>query len=585
LSGAVRYTVRVPQPSSHLVEVELRAEGVTSGVELVMPSWTPGSYLIREFPRNVQEFAAESGGGQPLRWSRADKNRWRIDAPADGVLVCRYRVYANELTVRTSHVDASHASLNGASVFLLVRGRERSPAEVHVEVPEGWTLACPLPGEREGRLHAGSYAELIDAPIEIGTHAVIPFDVDGVPHRYVVWGSGNLDADRLARDTTAIVRACRTFWGGLPYEHYTFFVHLAHGSGGGLEHRNSTLLHADPHAFSGKEYEEFLALVAHEFFHVWNGTRLRPEPLVEPDLTREAYTRNLWVIEGLTTYYTDLVLRRAGLITEARYLERLAASIERYERLPGRHVQSLADSSFDTWIKFYRQDEHSPNAQISYYHKGALAGLLLDMRIRAATGNRRSLDDVMRLLWTRYAAGEAGFPEDTATGIGAAIQEVAETDLSAELHEYLHGTGDLDFSVLEAAGLEVAPAEKPAADAPANPRVTELREIGVRFDGSSGRVELSTVYADGPGHAAGLNARDEVIAIDGHRVDARTVAARIRGVPAGARMRLTVFRRARLLDVEIERLDAPRKLRLQPLPTASEAQRAVRDGWLGTTAS
>jgi predicted metalloprotease with PDZ domain len=468
---------------------------------------------------------------------------------------------------------------------MFARGHERRPVEVRIESPPGWKIATSLEGEEEGTLRAANYAELVDSPIEIGTHRVIPFEVEGIPHRYVVWGRGNLDPEKLVADTQAIVRACSRMWSGLPYEHYTFFVHLVAESGGGLEHRASTLLHADPHAFQGKEYEDFLALVAHEFFHVWNGARIRPEPLVDPDLTREAYTRNLWVVEGLTTYYTDLVLRRAGIISEARYLERLSAVLDRYLHLPGRHVQTLADSSFDAWIKFYRQDEHSPNAQISYYQKGALVGLLLDLRIRELTANQRSLDDVMLLLWTRCGAEDRGFPESTAEGIRAAAEEIAGGSLAGFFDDCVDGTEDLDFSELETVGLTLNAADDTRGAIPTPSRATDLREIGIRFDGTSGRVEVTTVFAGGPAHRGGLNARDEIIAIDGHRVAARSIGTRIRDTKPGAVIRLSVFRRNSLLELSMERGSAPTKFRVEAVKEPSDGQKASRDRWLGTTVS
>ncbi|MDQ3555663.1 MAG: M61 family peptidase, partial [Gemmatimonadota bacterium] len=312
----------MPEPHTHLLHVEMEVREAGGPVELAMPVWTPGSYLVREFARNAHTFAAEDGAGGPLGWSKTDKTRWRVDAPRDGTLRVRYTVYAAELSVRTSHLDASHGYVNGASVFFYAEGRRDEPLELRVEPPAGWrtTTALPPGPEPETFLAAG-YDELADSPLEIGTHALLEWESGGVPHRYAVWGRGNLDPERLVADTRRIVDATRDFWGGLPYRDFTFILHLTAGAAGGLEHRDSTTLLVDRWAFRGRPYEETLALVTHEFFHVWNGKRIRPAPLGPFDYTRENYTRNLWVVEGVTTYYTDLLLRRAGLITPERYLD------------------------------------------------------------------------------------------------------------------------------------------------------------------------------------------------------------------------------------------------------------------------
>jgi predicted metalloprotease with PDZ domain len=576
VSDGIAYRISIPAPHTHLVEVEGRAGGVFAPVQLVMPSWTPGSYLIREFPRNVQELRAESGSGRPVRSEKLDKNSWRVDAPDGGVLVWRYRVYANELTVRTSHVDASHASLNGASVFLYVRGRESEPIEVEVSPPAGWSVHSALVGEESGRLRAANYAQLVDSPIEVGTPEVLPFTVDGIPHRYVIWGTGNHDAARLVRDTRSIVQAARRMWDSLPYDRFTFFLHLVASGRGGLEHRDSTLLQSERLGFRGADYESFLGLVAHEFFHVWNGTRIRPEPLVDPDLTREAYTRNLWVVEGLTTYYTDLLLLRARIISEQRYLTRLSEVINRYLSLPGRLVQPLEEASFDAWIKFYRQDERSPNAQISYYLKGALVGLLLDMRIRGSTGNRRSLDDVMRLLWQRYGAEARGFPEDHGSGVRAIAEEVAGEELGDLFTSYVDCTTELDFDpALSVFGLRLDRTAG-AAGTPAG----DLAVLGCKVDTAAGRATVAHVLSGSPAETGGLNAKDEVIGVGGLRVDAGGVVNRIRSAETGKPLRLTVSRRGELLELEVVPRKAPPRVRIVRDGHASPEQVAMRTAWL-----
>ena len=570
------YRLGMPEPHTHLFHVEMEIQGVHSAASLAMPSWTPGSYLMREFPRNVQGFEATDGAGASLAWSKTDKNRWHVAAPANGTLRVRYQVYANELSVRTSHLDATHASVNGASVFMYDEARAGEPLELEVAAPEGWRVTTALRSDN-GRFTASGFDELVDSPLEIGTHALLEWEVAGKTHRYAVWGRGNLEGERLAADTSRIILAEKALFGELPYPDYTFILHLTPGGAGGLEHRDSTALLADRWAFRGPAYERFLGLVAHEFFHLWNGKRIRPAALGPFDYTAENYTRDLWVVEGITTYYTDLFLRRAGLITAHRYLERLAESIARFRSLPGRSVQSLADSSWNTWIKFYRPDANTPNSSISYYEKGAHAALLLDLRIRAATGNERSLDDVMRRLWAEFGVPDAGFPEGEVERIAA---EVAGTDLTEFFDLALRGTAELPFEeTLEAAGFALRPAHE-IAPLPGSDARTEVH-IGAQFRAEGGRALVTQVLAGTPAFRAGLNAGDELVALDGLRITPETLPLRLAERRPGDRVPLTVFRRDELVTLPLEvELVAPPRLLLRSVDNPTPAQKRLHDDWL-----
>jgi predicted metalloprotease with PDZ domain len=585
----ILYHVSIPEPHTHLVHVRLEVDAAPGPLRLVMPSWTPGSYLLREFPRNVQQFRAEDPAGVPLAWAKMDKNTWQLEVPAGGGrVIARYTVYANELTVRTSHVDASHAFLNGASVFLYVEGREREPLEVEIDAPAEWHATTALPrADGPWRYHAQSYDELVDSPIEIGTHAVYDFEVEGRPHRYAVWGRGELNAERLIDDTRAIIEACSALFGGLPYDDYTFLLHLLGSGRGGLEHRSSCALHLERTSFHSpdapggglsREYESALALIAHEFFHVWNATRIRPQPLDPYDYTRENYTRALWVAEGLTTYYTDLILRRAGLITPERYLERLGEAITRLQQLPGRRVQTLEESSFDTWIKFYRPDAHTPNAQISYYQKGALVGLLLDLHLRARTGNQHSLDDLMRALWQRNGQPDRGFPEAGDGSPEAIASELCGEELRGLFDSWLRSTDELDFDrFLAAAGLRLVERPAPAGDAAA------LDAIGIRLRPGSGRAVLTHVLAGTPAHRAGLTAGDEILAVGGVRTDATRLAGRLAAIGTGGPAELAIGRSDELhtLTLDLQGAAPARVLRIERVAAPTPEQDAVYAAWLG----
>lgn len=607
----IRYRLRFPDPRTHLLAVEMSVEDVHGPSRLVMPSWTPGSYLMREFPRNVIQFEATDGALRPLPFAKGDKNTWAVDAPGDGTLRARWIIHADELTVRTSHVDATHASIIGAGVFMYVDGRRDEPAEVEVVAPEGWRTTTALAAVDETRFRAADFDELVDSPLEIGTHQLIRWQVDGVMHQYAIWGRGNADGRRLAEDTTRIVLAERELFGSLPYPEFTFILHLTSGGGGGLEHRNSTSLLADRWSFRGQPYESFLGLAAHELFHAWNGKRIRPAALGPFDYTRENYTRDLWVVEGITTYYTDLLLRRAGLISPHRYLEKLAEMISRFQALPGRGVQPLADSSFDTWIKFYRPDANTPNATISYYQKGALVALLLDLRIRQATGNARSLDDLMRLLWARYGAEDAGFPEGA---VEAAAGEVAGADLGGFFDHALRSTAELDYAgALAAAGLVLVPAHEAGGVAqsggtqgggaqgggtqawaaasgggrPAAPRVPDESRTGLTLRAEGGRTTVVNVLAGSAAWRAGVNAGDELVALNGFRVAGlEWLNARLLELERGSQAALTVFRRDELLTVMLPvEAGPPPRFAIRAAPDATPAQQAVVADWLRTAVS
>lgn len=579
----IRYLLRLEDLHRHFADVAVEIDGVEGGsAALVLPSWTPGSYLVRDYARHVQEFSAEADG-KPATWRKTWKDRWEIGAPGARSVRARFRVYANELTVRTSHLDDTHGFFNGATVFPFVEGRTDEPAGLIVDLPTGWSVATGLeadarppaaPGGRSrSAFRAPDYDELIDSPIECGTHRTLVFRVDGIEHRIALWGTGNEDETTLLSDTKAIVETCRDLFGSLPYPSYCFILHLAEGRGG-LEHRNSCALLVDRWGFRPtKSYENALALIAHEFFHVWNVKRIRPEPLGPFDYRRENPTRHLWAMEGITAYYERLVLLRAGRIDRERFLERLAEDIATLEATPGRRVQSLEASSLDAWTHLYRPDEHSGNRGVSYYLKGKLVAVLLDVAIRDATGGSRSLDDVLRHLHASFPPEGPGFGE--ADGFVRAVESVAGESAGAWRAWYdrcVAGTEELDWdSGLAPMGLELF----------REPEEGRSGWLGVTLEAASGAVRVLAVRADGPGAENGLHAGDEIVAFDGFRVDAASLAARLGEREPGETVRLALFRRGALRDVDVE-LGAtpPGKYRIATRGTASPNARALLDAWL-----
>jgi predicted metalloprotease with PDZ domain len=580
----IEYIVSFPQPQTHFYEITLRLGDVTAAqLDLALPTWTPGSYLQREYARNVQDFSAKDAVGNALRWQKTTKNNWRIETGSAGnaprELLVTYRVYANELTVRTSHLDSSHAYFNGASIFMFVRGALNQPYRVKINAPASWRVVSPLAlaPEADGFFTAPNFDILVDSPTEVGTHKLLEFDVRGKQHRLAIWGQVEHDAEKLKRDFAAIVEQGAQIFGGLPYEHYTFIAHFQIGAGGGLEHLNSTTLQSSAVSLKPRAaYLNFLSLVAHEYFHLWNVKRIRPQALGPFDYENENYTRALWFSEGLTDYYANQLLRRAGLMTPDEYLQETAKSIFTFEQSPGRFVQSAESASFDSWIKHYRPDENSPNSALSYYTRGELLGLLLDLEIRGRTSGAKSLDDVLRYLNETYAASGRGFPE---AELQSAFEKIAGSDLRDFFARYVSGTDEIDFNRwLQLAGLQLTKAQAPTIY---DDKETERGWLGFRTRNNADRVIISNVLADSPAWQGDINANDELIALNGLKTDAGNVNDRLAMLRAGDKVTVTVFRRDRLIQVMLTAAPKPPELyRLTMLKELNVAQKALLESWL-----
>ena len=589
MAALTRYRVAIPEPTTHFVHVEATYEGVAAGpVELSMAAWTPGSYLVRDYARHVEGVEAFGADGAALPVTKAAKATWVVQATGTTVRV-RYRVWAHELTVRTSHVDASHAFLNGAPTFLWHAPLASAPHEVELVLPAGWTVVTALAADGP-RFRARDLDELIDSPIHAGPGEVHTFEAGGVPFRLALWGrpdgrpvppldpkadgaASRAPIPALIEDTQKIVAAYVAILGPLPIPRYDVILMLAPGAYGGLEHRASTALLSTPYAFATRKgYEELLELVSHEFFHLWNVKRLRPRALGPFDYTRENYTRGLWVMEGWTSYYDRHVVRRAGLVTAKRYLESVAEDFGKMVATPGRTKQSIEESSFDAWIKLYRPDENSVNSTVSYYLKGGLVVLALDLELRRRAGGKH-LDDALRALVARYGEAPHGFEDDA---VQAEIERVCGVDVGETFARAVRGREDPPLArELEACGLTLRAAPDKDDDAPAP-------WLGVTTRGDHGRAVIKEAIEGGPGHAVGLAAGDELVALDGFKLAAGDVDARLKGRKAGDAVRLTLFRRDELLDVTITlaaRPPAKWEIVAVDAPDAEQAARYL--AWLG----
>jgi len=589
----IAFTVAISRPHTHLFDVDVSIKRSANGPQeelLVMPVWTPGSYMIREFERNVQDFAAADTAGQPLKWEKTNKNTWRVLTNGARDWHATYRVYANELSVRTSELNSDHAFWNNANLLMYLEGFLKSPSTVRVLAPDVWKIATGLPAVpgQKNTFRAENFDVLYDSPFEASNFKTIVFNVKGVPHRIVIDGTGNYDSERMRRDVQKIVETQIELMGGeVPYRDYTFILHLRANAGGGLEHLNSTALGYPRFGFrirSGdratsaapnttdtpeRDYRGFLALVSHEFFHVWNVKRIRPDVLGPFDYTQENYTKVLWVAEGITDYYTDLVLRRAGLVSESDFLSATARSMQNLQNTPGRLVQSAEESSFDAWVKYYRQDENSVNSQISYYDKGGLLGLLLDLEIRKRTGGAKSLDDVMRYLYAEFFKKNRNYD---AGDFQKAAELMAGSSLEEFFSKYVRGKEELDYNAaLEAAGLRLETSA--AADAKVY--------FGADVVQEDDRLIVRRVYAGSPAYEHGLNAGDQIVAMDNMRVTKDFFNARMAEKKPGDVVNLTIFRFDDL-SLLLIRLGDKREMsyRIVPVKAATAVQKQIYAGWL-----
>lgn len=568
----ISYTVSMTKPATHLLEVEMRIKSaaMTDQIELKMPVWTPGSYLVREYARHVQGFSAKGASGSPLTWRKINKNTWQIDSKRADTLSVTYQVYSNELTVRTNELNDEHAFWNNAALLMFPKGELATSSVVKVVPHAGWKVATGLPKVegQENTFRAPNYDILYDSPFEVSDFKEFTFDVEGKSHRFVMSGEGNYDLKVLARETTKVVEEAYKIFGELPYENYTFIVNLR--GGGGLEHLNSTALQWNRFGFKPRSrLIGFMGLVAHEYFHCFNVKRIRPDALGPFDYENENYTKLLWVAEGGTEYYSNLILNRAGLISDKEYLNAKANAFEQLQARPGRLETSLEDASQDAWIKYYRQDENSVNNQISYYDKGEIVNMMLDLRIRSASNSARSLDDVMRYLYNEfYKNGRNYTPED----FQKAAEMAAGTGLDDFFNKYVRGTDDIDYGkFLEPFGLQITSSQPNKNKA----------YIGADTSEQDGRLTIRTVKAGTPAYDQGLNSGDQIVAIDGYRASTQFLQSYLSEKKPGDTVRLSVFRFDKLRDLEFALgSNEQTAFSISAVSAPTAGQRALYNGYL-----
>ncbi len=593
--SAVHYHVSPAQPREHLFAVRCMVmQPDSQGQVFSLPSWLRGSYMVRDFAKHIVSIRAECMG-QPVAIERIDKRSLRC-APVSGELQLIYSVYAFDQSVRKAYLDLARGFFNGSSLFYCPQGFENTGFEVELAAPSDaactdWKVATTLPALQVdargfGRYRAQTYEELIDHPVEMAAFDRIAFDVDGIPHALVLSGRCELDRARVAADLAKICHVERELFGQEPQlDQYLFLTNVVGNGYGGLEHRSSTALITSRRSFprvgdsvQSKEYREFLGLCSHEYFHLWNVKRITAQRFAESTLAAEAYSADLWHYEGLTSYYDDLFLLRAGLIDAATYLDILATNATRVERAPGHRVQTLADASFEAWIKYYQPDENSPNATVSYYVKGALVGLCLDLTLRLQS--KATLDDVMRAAWQRWGRSDVPVPE---AGLEALAQEMSSLDLRAFFDLALRSTGELPLiDLLASFGIR---AERRA-------RISE-QDNGGRCEGRalkswlgmslrSGDTRVATVITGSPAAQAGVHAGDQLLALNGLRVSSANWATAQAQLAPGDKVELHVFRDDELVVLKLLAAASPVDTwNLNLISDANAEVLARRSAWLG----
>lgn len=570
----IEYTVSLDAPQTQTFQVAMLVRSVASRtLEVALPVWRQGKYAIINPVGSIRAVTATTSSLRPLPMRKSDKTTWRIETEGAPEILIRYTVFANSLNDRTRHVDDTHAYLSGSTVFLFAPGRRGDSLLVRLEAPVDWQVATGLdhaPGDPRTLL-APDYDVLIDSPIEIGHHELVTFDVEGKRHEIAVWGGIPFDSDRIERDFAKVIQAESAIFGGLPYDRYVFFMHVAPGLSGGTEHLNSTVIQMPPAAFeSDDQHRVLLSLAAHEMFHTWNVKRLRPAAFRTMDLVRENYTDLLWFCEGTTSYYDELIVVRAGLQTPEAYLKALAESIYQHRARPGALVQSLAESSFDAWVKFNNPNADEVNATVSYYDGGALVSLLLDLEIRRRTQSRVSLDMLLRAMYETFPSSGPGY---TSADLVATLNRITDSRFDEFFQQYIHNASRYPFEeAFPVVGLEMVPVD-------AGPKAYS----GLLLQEENGVCKVRSVLSDSPAYLAGVNAGDEIVTLNGRRFRAADINAYVeRTMAPGDMVWLQILRRNKLRRIEFRVGTKPnQRWDLRKIAGASRQQQEAYASWLG----
>lgn len=573
---SIRYTLGMSNPSSHLLEVGMNLAGLSSGdktIDVQMPAWRTGRYVLFDFAGAVVSFAATDADGKALAWQKIDKQTWRIAKGGAKTVKVAYTVYANEFNQRTKGLNDEHAFVDPATTFMYVESMQKRPVTLDITPYGTWKVTTgldPVPGT-PNRFTAPDYQVFADCPIEVGNQKEFTFDVDGVPHTWMMVGEGNYEIDKLIEDTKKIVLANKTFWGRLPYKRYIFMLHMGPNMGGGTEHINSTIMGTRGYVFKDpNSYRGFLGLVSHEYFHTWNVKQLRPAGIVPYDFSKENYAQEFWVAEGTTSYYGGIILMRAGLGKADDVVAGLGSEIREDRMRPGNKIQSVSESSFDAWIKYWRGTPQAFNAESDYYDKGSNVSLLLSLEVARRSKGKASLDDVMRAMFERFPVGKKGY---TNADLQKTCEEFAGGSFREFFDKYVTGVEPLPWEeLLGAAGLQVK--------ATPDPKPT----IGAMMSENNGRVSVFRVVSGGSAAEAGLDQGDEIVAVNGYRGRLQEINNRIGDLKPGDAITFTIFRdeKLRTVTVKAKAAEIP-SYTVSKMDKPTDEQKNVYQRWLGVS--
>ena len=540
----IHYKLGMSKPGTNLFEVEVSFSGLNQSdktLELILPVWRPGRYLIFDFASGIQEFEA-SGGDEKLKWWKTDKTTWQVEKGTGSSVTVKYKVFGNEFITRTRGLDETHGFVNGTAVFMYAEKYRHNPVTLTVIPYNNWHVTTGLDNvkNKPNEFSAPGYDYLADCPLEIGTQTDFDFEVNGLRHTISFFGEAKYDKQRLIDDFTIIIKKNYEFWGDIPYRRYVFIVHCTPQSGGGTEHINSTIVGVRPGAFESEQgYKSFLRLISHEFFHTWNVKQLKPKGITPYDYTKENYTSELWIAEGGTSYYDGLMITRTGQSTPEEFYSEITGGASEERLRPGNKIQSVSESSFDAWVKFWKR---TPNAYLSesdYYAKGSYVSLVLDLEIRHASENRYSLDDVFKTMYKDFPLDKKGYTNED---FRKYCEKFAGTSLKQFFDDYVYGTKPIEWErYLSYAGLELKSAED-----------TTRPIVGLNTQKRGEKIVVNDIIPGSSADNARLMAGDEIIALNGGRLGYEEMEKRIKEMKAGEKIGLTVFRGDKLMEFTLE---------------------------------
>lgn len=571
--STIEYTVSMENPNNHYYQVSFTYDGFKEkSVEFKLPSWTPGYYMIMDYAKNVVNFRAVDNKGQELPWEKTQKNRWRVNSIRNGFVKVSYEVYSFRTSVADPFLDDGRGFISPTGIFLHPGGKKSHPVTVNVIPYEKFSVVStglePVPGKKNV-FYASDFDVLYDSPILAGNLEVLKFELDGIPYTVAAENLGSIDRSKFIEDHKKMIKAAIEVVGDIPYKHYTFLI--MNRGGGGLEHTNSMAVFASPASFDTPNgYRRWLSFAAHEFFHLYNVKTIRPVELGPFDYDKENYTTMLWFSEGVTSYYENLILNRAGFFTRQDVFNNLRSAIANYENIPGRLFQSAAESSFDTWLYFLNRSENSLNTTISYYDKGSALGLLLDLKIRHESGNKRSLDDVMRTLYNEY------YKEKNRGFTDKEFRDVCEKTAGKPLDElfdiYIPTTREIDYTkYLAYAGLSI--------DTEPIPQPGGWLGTSTRQEGDN--LMITRVEWDSPAYRAGLSFQDVINEVDGMKLTASQLEEKLSGLKKGDRITISVTHRENRNTLEIILGEKTiRSFEIKPMADPTPQQTAILDNWL-----